>query len=140
MALTVTRARVKEKCGIAGTTYDATIDALISEMVAVIEYFVRPEFIADTGNTALQATLNLAATEIVCAEFLEQLAREPGASEKVVIGELSLEPTSGPSFFMRKQGWGRLKPYLKLDPAAGTNAKVSAAKGKAPETQPGLPL
>ena len=140
MALSVTRARVKEKCGIAGTTYDATIDNLISEMAGVIEYFIRPEYVADTGNAGLQATLNLGATEIVCAEIMEQLAREPGASEKLVIGDLSLEPANGPAFFIRKQGWNRLKPYLKLDPAEGTKPKVSAAKGKAPASQPELPI
>src|SRR6188474_3217921 len=117
MAITVTRARVKEKCGINGTTYDSTIDNLISEMVGVFEYFIRPEHIADSGNAGLQATLNLGATEIVCAEFLEQLSREPGAAEKLTIGDLSLEPANGPAFFIRKQGWGRLKPYLKFDPA-----------------------
>ena len=134
MALTVTRARVKEKCGIAVTTYDATIDNLISEMAAVLEYFIRPEHIADTGNTGLQATLNLAATEIVCAEFLEQLAREPGASEKIVVGDLSLEPANGPAYFIRRQGWTRLKPYLKIDPGEAST-KVKAAKGKAPASQ-----
>jgi len=140
MALSVTRARVKEKCGISGTTYDSTIDNLISEMAAVIEHFIRPEYIADTGNAGLQATLNLGATEIVCAEVLEQLAREPGASEKLIIGDLSLEPANGPAFFIRKQGWNWLKPYLKLDPAEGTNSKVSSAKGKAPLSQPELSL
>ena len=140
MALSVTRARVKEKCGFTGTTYDATIDNLISEMAGVIEHSIHPGHIADTGNAGLQATLNLGATEIVCAEFLEQLAREPGASEKLTIGELSLEPVNDPAFFIRKQGWARLKPYLKADPAEGTNPKVSAAKGKAPAAQPELPL
>ena len=139
MALTVTRARVKEKCGISGTTYDSTIDNLISEMAGVIEYFIRPEHIADTGNAGLQATLNLGATEIVCAEFMEQLAREPGASEKIVLGDLALEPTNGPAFFIRKQGWGRLRPYLKFDPSEGST-KVKAAKGKAPASQPELSL
>lgn len=139
MALSVTRARVKEKCGIAATTYDSTIDNLISELSGVLEYFIRPEHIADTGNAGLQATLNLAATEIVCAEFLEQLAREPGAMEKITIGDLALEADLGPSQQIRKQGWGRLRPYLKLDPAE-TSAKVKSAKGKAPATQPELPL
>jgi hypothetical protein len=139
MALSVTRARVKEKCGISGTTYDSTIDNLISEMAAVIEHFVRPEHIADTGNTGLQATLNLGATEIVCGEFLDQLSREPGALEKIVLGDLELEPAHGPAFFIRKQGWGRLRPYLKFDPAE-SSTKVKAAKGKAPASQPELPL
>ena len=135
MAISVTRARVKEKCCIAGTTYDATIDNLISEMAGVIEYFIRPEYIADTGNAGLQATLNLGATEIVCSEFLEQLSREPGAGEKLTIGDLSLEPANGPAFFIRKQGWGRLRPYLKFDPAEAST-KVKVGKGKAPAVQP----
>lgn len=132
MALTVTRARVKEKCGISGTTYDSTIDNLISEMVSVIEYSVRAEHIADTGNAALQATLNLSAAEIICAEFLEQLSREPGASESITIGDLGLTPSDAPAKALKSAGWRRLMPYLKADAGEGAKAKVAVAKGKAP--------
>ena len=127
MSLTVTRARIKEKCGIDDSSYDTPIDNLISDYVAPIEFSVRSEYIADTGNSGLQATLNLAALEICCGEFIAQLLREPGASESVSIEGLTLTP-----FFTRSArdpsglivaGWSRLRPFLKtgidIGPIAG---------------------
>jgi hypothetical protein len=131
MALSVTRARVKEKCSITGTTYDATIDALISEMVPVIEYAIRDAHIDDTANTKLQNTLNLGASEIVCGEFLEQLAREQGAMERVRLGDFELwppEPSAWKAALLIKDGgWSRLKIYLKQD-ASGKSGTVDAAR------------
>lgn len=130
MALNVTRARVKEKCGIAATTYDSTIDSLIAEFVPAIQFAIRPEHIADTGNTGLQATLNLGAVEIVAAEFLDQLAREPGAFETVTVGDLTLAPSDRPARLLQSAGWRRLGPYLKLDPSEVTAPGVSVAANK----------
>jgi hypothetical protein len=115
MSLSVTRSRVKEKCGIAVTTYDTTIDNLIAEIVPVIQYAIREEHIADTGNSPLQATLNLGATEIVSAEFLDQLGREPGAFETVSLDGFELKPSAAPAFILRRRGLARLRPFGKRD-------------------------
>ncbi len=136
MALSVTRAKVKERCGITGTTYDAPIDNLITDHVAAVEFAVRPEHIADTGNSGLQATLNLGAMEIVCGEFVEQLYREPGALEMVRLGDFELFPPSsrhwGLGFDLKAQGWARLAPYLKADPS-GLRGVVAAGGEKGGE-------
>lgn len=133
MALSVTRARVKEKCSISSSTYDSTIDNLISELVPVIAFAIRDEHIADTGNSGLQATLNLAAAEIVCGELLEQIQREIGAMEKVKLGDFELWPPSPRDWLgvlaIRDSGWKRLAPYLKPD-ASGKRATAGAAGGK----------
>jgi hypothetical protein len=127
MSLTVTRARVKERCAIADTTYDTPIDNVISDYVPPIEYAIRPEYVADTGNTGLQATLNLAALEICCGEFVAQRCREPGFAESIELDGLSLTPllqrsARDPSGLV-SAGWNRLRPYLKvgveLGPVAG---------------------
>lgn len=138
MALSVTRARVKEKCSISSSTYDSTIDNLIAELVPAIAFAIRDEHITDTGNTGLQATLNLASAEIVCGELLEQIQREAGAMEKVRLGDFELWPPS-PSIWsgalgIKDSGWARLKPFLKVD-VAGVRAKPMAAGGKPEPTQ-----
>lgn len=129
MSLTVTRSRVKEKCGIADTSLDTTIDNLITELVPVIEYSIRDEHLNDTGNAGLQATLSLGATEIVCSEILAQTLRPPGAGESIVIAGLSLgaiADADAPSG-LKAQGLARLLPYLKPDPSDKTDAAVVGA-------------
>ena len=135
MSLSVTRARVKEKCGIAATTYDSTIDNLIVELIPVIQFAIRDEHIADTGNAGLQATLNLGAAEIVGAEFLDQLEREPGATETVTVGGLTIRPDGSPAETLKDSGWGRLRPYLKADPSETSGLRVTAAPGKRQESE-----
>lgn len=127
MSLTVTRARIKEKCAVTDSSYDTPIDNIIADYVAPIEYAIRNEYIADTGNSGLQTTLNLAALEICCGEFVAQRLREPGAAEGIEIEGLVLTP-----FFRRSArdpsglifaGWTRLIPFLKsgidIGPIAG---------------------
>lgn len=106
MSLTVTRARVKEKCSISETTYDTTIDNLIAEIV--------PALAAQLEEDASAiANLNLGATEIVCAELLCQLAREPGATERVNLNgmEISGRRLMDDAAALRAQGQARLSPY-----------------------------
>lgn len=116
MSLSVSLTKVKEKCAITGTTYDAKITSLIGDTVPAIEFAIDPAFIADTSNTGLQSTLNLGATEIVAGEFLAQLGREPGASESLFFGWLELQPAFrnlNDPFGLKAQGAARLQPYLK---------------------------
>lgn len=114
MAITVTRARVKEKCGIADTTHDATIDNLIAELSPVIQATIAAGPLADAG---LAATLNLGATEVVCGEFLAQLHRLAHSQRPEGTGGCDGRcfDVSDPSRLIAK-GWRLLRPYLKVDP------------------------
>jgi len=134
MSLSVTRARVKEKCGIAVTTYDSTIDNLIAELVPVIQYAIRDEHLADAGNAPLQATLNLGATEIVAAEFLDQLAREPGTFDTVVLEGFELRPSAAPIAWLRGRALARLRPFSKRD-VGGALGGVAAAGSRHEEAE-----
>lgn len=138
MSLTITRARVKEKCGIADTTYDATIDNLILELVPAITYAIRDEHVADTGNAGLQAILTLGATEIVCGEFAAQLLRTPGNGEIARLGGLTIEPLGlgrpvDPTG-LATQGLARLKPFLKSDPSLRLVAAIGAGGSRTGES------
>jgi hypothetical protein len=119
IAITVSRSRVKEKCGIADSDYDTPIDNLILELVPVISYFIRDEHINDTSNSGLQATLTLAATEVLCGEFAAQLLRTPGNGDIAKIAGLTIEPFGlsrpGDPTGLAGQGWTRLKPFLKSE-------------------------
>jgi len=138
MALTVTVAAVRAKCRIADTTYDTEIDALIDEHLAVIEYSVLAEHIANTGDSGLQATLNLAATEMIAGEFLAQSFREPGVAEELQVGELTIGNRLPPRaliidpYMLKEQGIKRLSPFLKPR-AASQNASRAAHISVTPE-------
>lgn len=131
MSLNVTRARIKEKCAVTDSTYDTPIDNIIADYVPPIEFAIRPEYIADTGNSGLQATLNLAALEICCGEFVSQRCREPGAGESIELEGVSLTPllqksARDPSGLIIA-GWTRLKPFLKGGIDVGPIAGIQSA-------------
>jgi hypothetical protein len=123
MGITVTRARVKEKCGIADSGMDAAIDALILEIVPVVEARIRPEHLADV-DAGTVATLALAATEVVAGEVLAQLDRAAGRGKLRLFGWEFAFGGPDPSG-MIAQGWGRLAPYLG---AGGPSATTVAAR------------
>jgi hypothetical protein len=116
------------------SAYDNSIDGLISETVPAIEHAIQPERIADTANAGLQATLNLGALEIVCGEFLAQLSRSPGWLDEIAVGDLRFAPAAKVDpldpFGLKTQGWARLRPYLRVDPALPAPAAVRLAGGK----------
>lgn len=131
MSLTVTRARIKEKCAVTDSSYDSAIDNIITDYVAAIEFAIRSEYVADTGNSDLQATLNLAALEVCCGEFMAQRYREPGAGESTSIEGVSLTPflvksARDPSGLIQS-GWNRLKPFLKIGMELGPISGVLSA-------------
>jgi len=138
MSLTITRARVKEKCGVADGSYDAAIDNLIAEMAPAIEYVIRDQHL-DDPDPKVQATLVLGATEIVCGEFMAQRLREPGAYEATVTGGVETRPLwSSPvdPAGLKAQGYRRLGPFLKPDPAEVRVGLVSgSAVGKNPPSE-----
>lgn len=105
-------ARVRDKCRISDGSMDTHIATLVDELQPVIQFAIRPEVVAST-DASLVATLNLAITEIVCAELLEERVRDA-----------SILTSSTPDSSMvglrvsdrlRHRGWLRLKPYLKSD-------------------------
>ncbi|MCH8274216.1 MAG: hypothetical protein IH851_05450 [Armatimonadetes bacterium] len=127
MALTVTRATIKEKCRITVTDFDTEIDNLITEQKPVIEFAILDAHVNDTSNTGLVKTLDLGAAEVVAGEFLAQAMREPGAGEVLEFSDVRFGsrppaqfkvPINDP-FFLKAQGWVRLAPYLK--PAVVSN-------------------
>ncbi len=135
MSLTVTRAKVKEKCGVDVSDYDTPIDNLISDWTPAIEFAIKNEHIADTGNTGLQATLNLGAAELVSGEFLAQQGRRSGAIDVLHFGEIEVRPAGSVDwddpFGLKRQGWERLRPYLKTDPKLPARADIRT--GSKPE-------
>lgn len=134
MSLNISHARVKDKCMLTGVEYDTTLAALISEMVPVLEFAIAPEWIAATSDTGLQATLNLGATEIVAGELLAQIARTAGWFDALHIGDVHVVPPSRSDpldgYGLKAQGWARLRPYLRVDPAIPAPGFVMAAPGK----------
>lgn len=129
MALSVSRARVKEKCGIANADFDDTIDNLILEITPVVEQLIRADALDDPA-VGVQSTLTLAATEIVTAEFLLQIARAPGAAETICMGNLRLEPNIEPARRMLASGYDRLVPYLQPTTYATRTTRVGVGTGE----------
>lgn len=128
MALSVSRSRVKEKCGISASTYDTAIDNIIADYVPAIEFAIRAEYVAAVSNSGLQATLNLGALEICCGEFMGQKFRENGTA-------LSVAPDGFPMLIfyhgsardpsgLVAAGWQRLQPYVAGGSATGTSVGV----------------
>ncbi|GIV20998.1 MAG: hypothetical protein KatS3mg023_2749 [Armatimonadota bacterium] len=116
MAIVVTRDAVKRTAAVSSGTYDAQIDALIADLVPVIEYTLASDALADS---ALEAVLSRGATEIIAGEFLAQRLREEGATEAfeaggVRVGESPSSRTDwGDPYGLMERGWARLMPFLK---------------------------
>lgn len=131
MALSVTVSRVKEKCSITGTDFDATIQNLINEFLPVITYMLEPAFIEDVSITGPATTLNLGAAEVICGEFLAQRMREQGALDKVTIADVSVFPArleDSRALDLITEGWKRLAPFIKRE--FGRASEVGTAGGK----------
>ncbi|MEJ5253555.1 MAG: hypothetical protein HPY54_16790 [Chthonomonadetes bacterium] len=116
MAVVVTRDAVKRTAAVSSSTSDAQIDALIADLTPVIEYTLAPEVLADS---ALEAVISRAATEIIAGEFLAQRLREQGATESFEAGGVRVGESpqtradlSDPYGLMQR-GWARLAPFLK---------------------------
>jgi hypothetical protein len=116
MAIVVTREAVKRTAAVSTGSYDAQIDALIAEMVPVIEYTLSADALAD--STA-EAVISRGATEIIAGEFLAQRLREEGATESFEVGGVRVgeSPQSradlGDPYGLIQRGWARLMPFLK---------------------------
>ena len=115
MAITISVAEVRRKGGIADsiTAHDSAISALITEMQSPLEYSLADQYLSDTTNTKLQATLKLGMLEMITGEFLEQLRREIGSTEEFSIAGLSIGESAQRGVDLIQQGATRLSPYLK---------------------------
>ena len=134
MPITITRARIKEKCGVTDTVSDSTIDNLIAEMTPVVEYAIQTGHLADTS---LSTTLSLGATEVVCGEFLAQFKRQENALRPAdSCGGISrcFDPTD-PSRLIAK-GWRLLRPYLKVDPPFAVGGGIRTGAVVKPTEEP----
>ena len=83
-------------------------------MQPAVEYTLADEYLGDTGNTKLQATLKLGILEVISGEFLDQLNREAGASEDISAGGISMGARRDYGAMLAAQGAERLNPYLKV--------------------------
>ncbi|HOP78976.1 MAG TPA: hypothetical protein PLU88_13425 [Armatimonadota bacterium] len=135
MAISITTADVKRKCMIpsADTTYDTSINTLISEMQPAIEYTIADVHLLDTSNTRLQSLLKLGILEIISGEFLQQLAREYGNQEEFSIAGVTIGQMKDRGPELIQQGSSRLAPFLKcLQPMLDETAILSNTKGTEP--------
>ncbi len=137
MALSVSRATIKRKCRITGTDFDDEIDDTIDEQLPVIEFAILQVHVADSQ---LENTLNLGAAEVIAGEFLAQLWREPGATEKLEFGDFAVGPrvAEDPAdpYGLKKQGWARLSPFLKPT-SAHQHSTRSSIRASEPRLQEG---
>jgi len=116
MGIVVTRDAVKRTASLSSSTYDSQIDALIADLVPVIEYALSPDALSDS---TVEAVLSRGATEIIAGEFLAQRLREEGATESFEVGGVRVgeSPQSradlGDPYGLIQRGWARLMPFLK---------------------------
>jgi len=140
--ITISITDIKRKCMVAETcqTYDAAIQALITEMQPALEHAIAPEYLQEDSGAGLQATLKLGMTEMLCGEFLAQRAREPGATEDFQVGQLRLGACLERGKALREQGSARLAPYLRQSPQAEDALTLASAPEEltfTPETMRG---
>lgn len=136
MSITITTADIKRKAMIPSTdtSQDSAIAALITEMQGPLEYSIMDRYLSDTSNANLQARLKLGILEIITGEFQEQMRRELGASEQVIIGNITLGASAARGVDLIQQGAARLAPYLKAAlPMMGETASLSNTSDTDPE-------
>jgi hypothetical protein len=132
MSLSISRSRIKEKCGVTDTSLDTIIDNLILELTPVIEQMIRPDALENPA-AGVQATLTLGATEIVCGEFLSQQLRAGGAADCVTIGDLKVQPNLSLPTGLVVQGYERLSPFLIGTSSAAIVSRVGIAQAETAE-------
>lgn len=113
MPISLPTDRILERCGLAGTglTYSVRVSSLAGEFNAAIGPMIREEKLADDSLTW---TISQGVIDLVAADFVEILRREPGATDTVTIGDLRIEPSQfDTAETMRARGWSRLLPFLK---------------------------
>ena len=124
--LTITSDEIKRKCmiGISETGFDADIDALIIEMQPAIEFTIDPDFLSDTADAGLQASLRLGVLELMAAEFLAQLCRQPGYSEEFSVGGVRVGQFQQRGQELQTAGAARLGPFRKAMGASDGQSRL----------------
>lgn len=138
MSLVVTVSAVKEKSRVTDPALDTLVSNLIAQWVPMLEFAIRGEPLADTGNAGLQATLNLAALEAVAGELLAQLGREPGASESFSFGFFEVGAPGGSEIDpsgLKAQAFSRLQPFLKSPESLAGTLGVAAGGSRTGEDE-----
>jgi hypothetical protein len=86
---------------------------LAGEFAAAFNAMLLPSALADESLTW---AISQGVIDLVAADFIEILRREPGATDVITIGDVRIEPspysTAEP---MRQRGWARLTPFMKRD-------------------------
>lgn len=115
MPISLPTDRILERCGLAGTgtVYSSRISNLAGEFAAAFGSMLLPSALADDSLTW---AISQGVIDLVAADFVEILRREPGATDVITIGDLRIEPSPySTAEQMRQRGWARLMPFMKRD-------------------------
>lgn len=109
--------RVRKKARL-DESYDEDIQETIEEMIPFIESKIDNEYL-DSDNKAIQAIINLGATEIIVGEFIKEQSNDEDDSISLGVGPIKIGENSSSKNRMSRakdfldSGWEKLKPYLK---------------------------
>ena len=115
MPISLPTDRILERCGLAGTgtVYSSRIANLAGEFAAAFNAMLLPAALEDESLTW---AVSQGVIDLVAADFVEILRREPGATDVITIGDLRIEPSPySTAEQMRQRGWARLMPFMKRD-------------------------
>ena len=119
MALSVSLARIKAKCGVSCSDQDAALQALIDEVLPALEASLQASAVSGS-NSGVLAICNLGATEWIAGEALAERLREVGAADTVSVDGFELRPPvrdlADPSG-LKAQGMARLMPFWRTGAA-----------------------
>ena len=115
MPISLPTDRILERCGLSGTgtVFSTRVSSLAGEFAAAFNAMLLPSALADESLTW---AISQGVIDLVAADFVEILRREPGATDVITSGDVRIEPspysTAEP---MRQRGWARLTPFMKRD-------------------------
>ena len=85
----------------------------LGEFASALNAMLLPSALADESLTW---AISQGVIDLVAADFVEILRREPGATDVITIGDLRIEPSPySTAEQMRQRGWARLMPFMKRD-------------------------
>ena len=92
MPLSLPTDRILERCGLSGTgtTYSSRVSNLAGEFASTFNAMLLPSALEDESLTW---AISQGMIDLVAADFVEILRREPGATDIITIGDLRIEPS-----------------------------------------------
>lgn len=134
MAISVGIEAIKRKVGLEGSSWDSHVTLLMNEQISVIEYALEPGALSSSAESGLQATLNLAALEIIAGELFAEISRRPEFQLSFKLGDVEMYPrkydnVDDPTLLIKK-GWSRLAPYLKQGQPNVRPSSIGQVTGK----------